>query len=51
MSLIFFLEWAIGFAIFLALLHLVMSRGKFEPKGFCIVVGYGLLIGLPIISP
>jgi hypothetical protein len=48
MSVANFLAWAIGFTIFLALLHLAMSRGKFEPKGFFFVVGYGLLVGLPI---
>jgi hypothetical protein len=43
-----FLEFSLGFAVFLALLHIAMSRGKFEAKGFFLVVGYGLAVGLPI---
>lgn len=43
-----FLAFSIGLVIFLAIIHLAMSRGKFEPKGFLLMMALGLVLGLPV---
>ena len=43
-----FIAFALGLALFLGILNLLMSRGKFEAKGFLLVVGYGFAVGLPV---
>jgi hypothetical protein len=40
--------FALAFMVFLVLLHLLLNRGRFEAKGFVLIVGYSLFTGLPV---